>query len=356
MEEGSSARLGLLCSGEHGRGYVTVYWGAKPEAVKLTVYRNSQVQILHYLQTRYQARLETSKDAFLGIGDSVFAAVLFAQNRFGLLGGETPSLDGRVVAKASKFRDNVRGDGGRNLAISTLVDGHHHGTAETQVVLEGSARVGYEPVVSPAAQMPDQLGTLGETRSAERMTLGDETTGGVDDHLSAVGDITSTDHLVGLARFAQLECVDGDHFIGREAVVQLAHLNVLHVHACFGNGGTACMARHAEAHQIDGATVVYLVGVAGKSLSGNQDRLFLQVGTRIEELLRDDDRGGTAIGGWAALKLGERFVNHGRVHHLIQGVLLLELRVGVTLGVLVINASDLRKVLVLRAISRSDSV
>jgi hypothetical protein len=45
-KEVERARTGLLCQGFGGRGYVIVYWGANPEAAKLTTSSNSQVRRL----------------------------------------------------------------------------------------------------------------------------------------------------------------------------------------------------------------------------------------------------------------------------------------------------------------------
>jgi len=49
-KRGREGRSGLLCRGNRGRGYMTVYWGARPGAAKLTGSSKSQVPILQILQ------------------------------------------------------------------------------------------------------------------------------------------------------------------------------------------------------------------------------------------------------------------------------------------------------------------
>lgn len=70
----------------------------------------------------------------------------------------------------------------------------------------------------------------------------------------------------------------------------------------------------------------------------------------VEEFLGDDDGCGAAVGGWAALELCEGFVDHGGFEDLLQGVFLLELGVGVALGVFVVDSGDFREVFVCCAV------
>lgn len=78
--------------------------------------------------------------------------------------------------------------------------------------------------------------------------------------------------------------------------------------------------------------------------------MFLQVWSRVEEVLRDNNSGSTAIRGWAALQLGQRLVDHGCLHDLVEGVFGLELGVGVALGVFVVDAGNLGEVLILSTV------
>ena len=60
--------------------------------------------------------------------------------------------------------------------------------------------------------------------------------------------------------------------------------------------------------------------------------------------MRDEHGGGAAVGGRAALQLGERLVDHRRFHDLLERVDVLELRVGVALRVLVVDTCDFGEV------------
>ena len=59
--------------------------------------------------------------------------------------------------------------------------------------------------VGLAAQLPGELGALGEAGGAERVALGDQAAGRVDHPLAAVGDGAGVDELAGLALVAQPE-------------------------------------------------------------------------------------------------------------------------------------------------------
>ena len=68
--------------------------------------------------------------------------------------------------------------------------------------------------------------------------------------------------------------------------------------------------------------------VRGHGHADDLDRFGLQVVLLHEVLAAQDGRTGT-VGGGAALELGERVVDHRRLQDVGQGVLVLELRVGV---------------------------
>jgi hypothetical protein len=72
--------------------------------------------------------------------------------------------------------------------------------------------------------------------------------------------------------------------------------------------------------------------------------LVFEVWARVEEVLRDEHGGGAAVGGRAALQLSERLVDHRGFHDLLERVDVLELRVGVALRVLVVDACDFGEV------------
>jgi hypothetical protein len=198
--------------------------------------------------------------------------------------------------------------------------------------------------------MPHQLGALRDAGGAQGVALGNESSRGIDDVLSAVGDIAVADELVGLTLLGQAEGVNSDHLVSGEAVVELDDLDV--------SGGAASLAKrdlrsslgHIVAHQVDGALVEQAGGVGGECLAGDEDSLGAEVGAGVEELLRDEDGGCASIGGGAALQLGERAEDGGGVEDLLARVHLLELGVRVALAVLVVDASDLGEVVVGRAV------
>ena len=68
------------------------------------------------------------------------------------------------------------------------------------------------------------------------------------------------------------------------------------------------------------------------------------MGALGEEGFGDDDGGGTAVGGGAALEFGEGRVDHGGGEDLVEGVGVAELGVGVFGGVEVVDAGDFGEV------------
>ena len=69
---------------------------------------------------------------------------------------------------------------------------------------------------------------LREARGAERVALRDQSARRVDDRpVAAVGRRLGLDQLVALALLGEPERLVGDQLVGREAVVQLAHVHVL---------------------------------------------------------------------------------------------------------------------------------
>ena len=81
------------------------------------------------------------------------------------------------------------------------------------------------------------------------MAFGDEAAGWVHDAAAAVGDVPLADHFVSLARRAQAERVQGDEFVGGEAVVEFADgdFGGRVVDVGFGQGGPRRALRHAVA-------------------------------------------------------------------------------------------------------------
>ena len=189
--------------------------------------------------------------------------------------------------------------------VRPLVDRHDRGAPEAEVVLQRRRRVPDEPVVGPAAQLPDELRALREAGRAERVAFGYEPAGGVDDAAAPVRDVPRAHHLVRFAGFAEAQGVQGDHLVRREAVVQLADPHVFRVDARFGAGGACGKLRHAEPHQVDGRAVEEIGSVGGEVLACYLYRLRTKVWASVEEIFGDDDGGGAAVGRGAALEFCE---------------------------------------------------
>lgn len=184
-------------------------------------------------------------------------------------------------------------------------------------MLQGVASPRDGAVVRPAAQVPHQLRTLREAGGAEGVALGDQAARGVDEEAAAAGDVAAADQLVGLPRLAQAERVEGDQLVGREAVVELDDADVGRPDPGFLQGGLRRLLRHVEADQVDGAAREQARRVRGEALPRDQHGLLLQVRPRVQEPLRDEDRGRPAVRRRAALQLGEGLVHHGRLQDLL---------------------------------------
>lgn len=113
------------------------------------------------------------------------------------------------------------------VGIRLLVDTDDDSTAKADIVLQGVLDVGHLSVASPAAQLPHQLSALCEACRTQRVALGNEAAGWVDDVLAAVRIVTCIDEFMRLAGRYQTERIVRDELVRREAVVQLNHLDVL---------------------------------------------------------------------------------------------------------------------------------
>jgi hypothetical protein len=113
-----------------------------------------------------------------------------------------------------------------------------------------------------------------------------------------------------------------------------------------------CELSHSKAHEIDSGSREQGRVIGSQALPGNQNGLLLQVRTSIEERLRNENGSSTTIGSRAALELSERRVDHRSLENLVQGVDVLELRVWVSLGMLVVHTGNLSEILRLSAISK----
>ena len=79
------------------------------------------------------------------------------------------------------------------------------------------------------------------------MAFGDKAAGGVDDTAATVGDVAVSDHDVSLARRAEAESIEGDEFIGGEAVVEFDEGDLTGRDAGFGEGLSGGVLGHAVA-------------------------------------------------------------------------------------------------------------
>ena len=114
----------------------------------------------------------------------------------------------------------------KRSVLGPLIHRHDAGAAEAEVVLERDAGAFYLALVGLAAELPDELGALGEAGGAERVALGEEAAGGVGDEFAAVGVVAVPDELLGFAFFAEAEGFVGEELVGGEAVVELDDVDV----------------------------------------------------------------------------------------------------------------------------------
>ena len=195
-------------------------------------------------------------------------------------------------------------------------------------------------LVRLAAQLPRELGALGEAGGAERVALGDQPARGVHDPLPAVGGVLGVHELVAVALLGEAERLVGDQLVGGEAVVQLDDVDVLRGDLGLLVGLVGGLLGHVVAHDLDRVAVGERGGHVGDHrLADDLHRLVPQV-VLVHEALAGHDHGARAVGGGRALQLGERVVDHLRVLDLLERVLVLELRVGVVHRVLVVLPAD----------------
>lgn len=234
---------------------------------------------------------QSSLQLLCRLAQGVVTSGSLAPDLVGLGSGDPPGLDGRVVPQAGEFGDlGVALPDGRVLPpVGALVHGDDDGAAEAEVVLQGDVDVlDQAAVVGPPPQLPRELGALGQARRAERVTFADQPAGRVDHDLAAVGDVPAANHLVGLALVAEAQPFEDDEFVGREAVVNLADPDVARGHAGLGQGGLGRALGHVEAHEVHGPSGVQGRRVGHERLTGHQDRVGLEFGSRVEETLGHD--------------------------------------------------------------------
>jgi len=90
-----------------------------------------------------------------------------------------------------------------SLLVGALIERDDAGTAQAEVVLQGEPGVRYLTRAGLAAQLLDELGTLGEARGTERVTLGQQAARRIGDDTATVGVVALGGELVGTPFRAQ---------------------------------------------------------------------------------------------------------------------------------------------------------
>src|SRR5262249_34993044 len=106
-------------------------------------------------------------------------------------------------------RVTTRSDGFPRSSVGSLlippIHRHDAGAAEAQVVLERDSGIGDLPVARLSAELPHELGALGDARRAERVALREQAARGVGDEFATIGVVAVPDELLGLALAAQAD-------------------------------------------------------------------------------------------------------------------------------------------------------
>lgn len=162
------------------------------------------------------------------------------------------------------------------------------------------------------------------------MTLGDQAAAWIDDNLSAIGEGSLVNCLTSLALGAESQGLISAELIGREAIVKLAHIELFGdltlLKAKFLVDFAGALARHVCSNKTHGGLAKCRLGISGHVY--RQDLHGLVLKTMLKhEFLGANDRTGSSIGGRAALKFGEWFMNLGAILDLLEGVSISELAV-----------------------------
>src|SRR3712207_288654 len=204
----------------------------------------------------------------------------------------TPSLPRAPWAGAQTRRSAVQ---------SRPIDRHDRGAPETDVVLKRHPGAVDLSRAGLAAKLPRELRALGEAGGAERVALGDQPTGRVDDPLAAIRRRPLVDERVSFAGGREAERLVGDQLVGREAVVQLDDVHVLGADTsllvCLSRG----RAGHGTTHDADRRGVEAGRRVGPQRLAGDLDRALPEA-VLVDEPLARDDRAARAVGGRRALQ------------------------------------------------------
>src|ERR1700756_2141786 len=98
----------------------------------------------------------------------------------------------------------------RSTMLGLLIKRDDAGTAETEIMLEGTPGAVHLGRSGVAAQLPRQFVALRQSGGAKRMPLRQQTAGGIGDHLAAIGVVAVLDERFSAALFTEAQCFVGD--------------------------------------------------------------------------------------------------------------------------------------------------
>ena len=158
------------------------------------------------------------------------------------------------------------------------------------------------PLVRLAAQLPGQLGALGQPGRTYGVSLGEQATRGVDHPAPTVGAGVFFHQPFAFALGAQAERLVGDQFVGAEAVVQFYDLHVVGAQAGFFVNLPGRALGHAHAGHAYGTALEVLGPIGGKRHCEYIDRAGVGVGLQVA--LGHDHRSCRTVAGRAGLQQG----------------------------------------------------
>jgi len=192
-----------------------------------------------------------------------------------------------------------------------LVSSDNNSTTQAKIVLQCNLCILDLSLLCQSTQLPAQLSTLSQASGAERMTLGDEAAGGIDDPFATICVVSSVDQLTCFSLLAQSQGLVGDELVCREAIVQLDHLHIVWRDACLLVDVLGGLFGHVVANHLHHRLVCECCGQVGHHRHPDDlDRLSLQL-VLDHKLLRAQDRSACTIACWTALQLGQGRKDHG---------------------------------------------
>lgn len=199
----------------------------------------------------------------------------------------------------------------------TSPDRDHAGSAHTDVVLQTDPRsVDLTAVSNRAAKLLGELCDLRQSRGTDRVPLGEQTPGWVDDDATAVCVVALFDELLRRARCREAQGLVGEDLVDGEAVMQFNHVDVGRAETGLFVGHRRRLLRDAVSDD-PGQVVRVEAHRRFRRQSLSQDP-----GTGVDAMgpgevgRADDDRCG-AVGGRARLQPRQRLEQGRRGQHLL---------------------------------------